>query len=252
MGLVLALAVAGVTGLTAWVAAAKVWWFPEPLSELARRYDHHFGFTLAACGFFFVLGQALLIYVILRGSRRSDLSGRWVWAVIAAMVLLDVGLSSGASRIWREQMMEPAEAGAIQVEVTGQQFAWNIRYPGPDGRFGRIDPRLVSDSGGNPLGLDRRDPAAADDVVRATLVVPAGRTVELVLRSKDVLHSFFVRELRVKQDAVPGMAIRVKFRAEKTGRYEICCAELCGLGHHRMRSYLEVVEPAEFAKRLEE
>jgi cytochrome c oxidase subunit 2 len=232
---------------------AKVWWFPPPISDLARMYDEHFVFTAALCGFFFVLGQVLLIYVILRGGRRRrELSGRWIWAVVAVMVLLDVSLSQGASRIWREQMMEPSLAEALRVEITGQQFAWNVRYAGPDGRFGRTDPRLVNDSGGNPLGLDRTDPAAADDLVRPTLIVPVGRPVEVLLRSKDVLHSFFVRELRIKQDAVPGMLIRVKFQADRVGRYEICCAELCGLGHHRMRSYLEVVEPPEFQKRLEE
>jgi cytochrome c oxidase subunit 2 len=251
MGVALVAAVAVVTAATVWAVAAKVWWFPAPISELARLYDDHFVFTLALCGFFFVLGQALLIYVVLRGrkNRREPGTG-WVWAVMGAMVLLDVGLSRGASRVWTEQMMEPAPADALRVEVTGQQFAWNVRYAGPDGRFGRTDPRLVNDSAGNPLGLDPKDPAVADDLVRATLVVPAGRPVEVLLRSKDVLHSFFVRELRIKQDAVPGMLIRVKFTAEKAGRYEICCAELCGLGHHRMRSFLEVVEEQEFEKRL--
>jgi len=253
MGLVLALAVAAITTATVWIAGARIWWFPPPITALGRMYDQHFVFTAALVGFFFVLGQALLIYVVLQGkNRRRELGRRWIPAVMGVMVLLDVGLSKGASRIWHEQMMTPAPADALRVEVMGQQFAWNMRYAGPDGRFGRTEPRLMNDSGGNPLGLDPKDPAAADDVVRTTLIVPVGRPVEVLLRSKDVLHSFFVRELRIKQDAVPGMLIRVKFQADQAGRYEICCAELCGLGHHRMRSYLEVVEPREFQKRLED
>lgn len=253
MGLVLALVVAAITGATVWIVAAKIWWFPPPITELGRMYDQHFVFTATLVGFFFVLGQALLIYVVLQGkNRKRDLGRRWIPVMMGVMVLLDVGLSKGASRIWHEQMLTPAPADALRVEVMGQQFAWYARYAGPDGRFGRTDPRLMDDSGGNPLGIDPKDPAAVDDVVRPTLIVPVGRPVEVLLRSKDVLHSFFVRELRIKQDAVPGMLIRVKFQAEKVGRYEICCAELCGLGHHRMRSFLEVVTPEEFQKRLEE
>ncbi len=253
MGRLFSAFTAAITLATVWIVAARRWWFPPPISELARLYDRHFALTLALCGFFFVLGQSLLVFVVLRGPRnRREPGHRWIWAVMGAMVLLDVGLSRGASRLWRDQMMEPAPPDALRVEVTGQQFVWNVRYPGRDGRFGRTDPRLVNDSGGNPLGLDPRDPAAADDLVRTVLVVPAGRTVEVLLRSKDVLHSFFIRELRIKQDAVPGMLIRVKFRPDRIGRYEICCAELCGLGHHRMRSFLEVVDGAEFRKRMEE
>jgi cytochrome c oxidase subunit 2 len=78
------------------------------------------------------------------------------------------------------------------------------------------------------------------------MAVPANREVEVILRSKDVTHSFFVRELRFKQDTVPGMVIRLHFKAQQTGEYEIVCAELCGLGHHRMRTILEVVPPDEF------
>lgn len=253
MAWILAVVLAAITVATAYFVGAKVWWFPPPISELARHYDEHFVFTLALCGFFFILGQALLAYVVVAGWRRKrDLSLKWVAVVMGVMVLLDISLSRGASQIWKQQHMTPTPAGALRIEVTGQQFAWNVRYAGPDGRFGRTDPKLVNDSGGNPLGLDPKDPAAADDVVRATIVAPVNWPVEIQLRSKDVLHSLFVRELRIKQDAVPGMVIPVRFTAEKTGRYEVCCAELCGLGHHRMRSYLDVVEPAEFEKRLRE
>jgi cytochrome c oxidase subunit 2 len=253
MAAVFVLALMCVTVATVGAVTAKVWWFPAPISSLALLFDDHFAFTLALCGFFFVLGQALLIFVVLRGRyHRREPGLRWAWIMMGVMVLLDVGLSRGASRIWHEQMMAPAAAQALRIEVTGQQFVWNVRYPGPDSKFGRTDPRLMNDAAGNPLGLDPQDPAASDDIVRGTLIVPRGRPVEVLLRSKDVIHSFFIRELRIKQDAVPGMVIPVKFQADVPGRYEIACAELCGLGHHKMRSFLEVVEPGELQRRLEE
>ena len=239
------------------VLAGRVWWFPQPISELAAHFDGHFVFTMALCGFFFVLAQVVLgCLVILYRSRAGRSasyahgSKAWVIGVMAAMVLLDASLSRGAGRLWKEQQMTPAAPGSVRIEVTGQQFAWTIRYPGADGRFGRTDPALVNDFAGNPLGLDPKDPQGADDLVVPTLLVPRGRPVEVLLRSKDVIHSFFIRELRLKQDAVPGMQIPVKFTVTKAGRYEIVCAELCGLGHHRMRSFLEVVEPEEWEGRL--
>jgi cytochrome c oxidase subunit 2 len=248
-----------VTVATIALLAGRLWWFPPPISELAKRYDDHFVLTLALVGFFFLLAQAALGYIVIRfrdsGGRRAAYwkgNRAWLWAVAAAMILLDISLSRGSSAIWKEQHLTPAPADALRIEVTGQQFAWNVRYPGPDGRWGRTDPALVNDAGGNPLGLDPADPNGRDDIVIPTIVAPVNRTIELRLRSKDVIHSFFVRELRVKQDAVPGMEIPLKFTANKAGRYEVVCAELCGLGHHRMRTYLEVLEPREYEQRLQD
>ena len=102
-------------------------------------------------------------------------------------------------------MKPPADA--VPIEVLGKQFAWSFRYPGPDGKFGRTDLKLVNDSGGNPFGLDEKDPAAKDDIVSASLKIPAGKPIKLIMHSRDVIHNFFVRELRVKQDIVPGMEI---------------------------------------------
>ena len=110
----------------------------------------------------------------------------------------------------------------------------------------------MNDSGGNPLGVDSKDPAGKDDITAPTMAVPVNQPVELILRSKDVTHSFFVPELRLKQDTVPGMRIRIHFTAEKVGKYEIACAELCGLGHYKMRSFLEVLEPADYQKWLQD
>jgi cytochrome c oxidase subunit 2 len=149
---------------------------------------------------------------------------------------------------WAEAHFQGASPGALQVEVTGQQFAWNFRYAGPDGKWGQTKPELVSASSGNPLGMDPRDPASKDDIVSPTMYVPVGQEVELLIRTQDVTHGFYVRELRLKQDAVPGMVIHMHFNATVPGEYEIACAELCGLGHYRMRSFLYVVSQAEYDK----
>ena len=140
----------------------------------------------------------------------------------------------------------------MQIEVWGQQFAWYFRYPGPDGKFGPTHVDKVNDATANYLGLDRdHDADSKDDIVTSTLSIPVNRPVQLILRSKDVTHSFFVRELRFKQDLVPGMIIPVHFTATQTGRYEIACAELCGLGHYRMRAFLQVLSDDDLKKWLQ-
>jgi cytochrome c oxidase subunit 2 len=127
----------------------------------------------------------------------------------------------------------------------GEQFAWNIHYPGPDGKFGRTDNTLVSAE--NPLGLDRKDPDAKDDLVTPNqLHLPVDRPVLVRLSSKDVIHSFGLYEMRVKQDAIPGMQIPVWFTPTRVGEYEISCSQLCGLGHYRMRGFVTVESQADF------
>ena len=158
----------------------------------------------------------------------------------------------------------PAQRDALLVQVTGEQFAWNVHYAGADGVFGRTDIKLL-DLQSNPLGLDRTDPAAKDDVTTLNqLYLPVDKPIIVRLRSKDVIHSFGVPEFRVKQDAVPGLTIPIWFipnvtTAEmrtRTGKpefqYEIACAQLCGLGHARMRGFVTVLAPDEFQKWLDD
>ncbi|HXW07681.1 MAG TPA: cytochrome c oxidase subunit II [Vicinamibacterales bacterium] len=158
----------------------------------------------------------------------------------------------------------PAESEALVVHVTAEQFAWNIRYAGPDGLFGRTDITQI-DLQSNPLGVDRSDPAAKDDVTTLNqLYLPANKPVIVKLRSKDVIHSFGVPEFRVKQDAIPGLTIPIWFVADvttaemrnRTGnpefQYEIACAQLCGLGHYRMRGFVTVLPEEEFQKWMDD
>ena len=161
--------------------------------------------------------------------------------VIEAVLLLFYAIPAWATRI----KAFPAESEATVVRVVSEQFAWNVHYPGPDGVFGRTDVKLVSAD--NPLGLDRKDPNAKDDITTINqLNLPVDRPVLVHLMSKDVIHSFGVSELRVKQDAIPGMTIPVWFIPNRVGQYEISCSQLCGLGHFRMRGFVTVQSAAEY------
>ncbi len=181
-------------------------------------------------------------------------------AVVEMVLLFGFSIPLWAARVDHI----PSESEALVVQVTGEQFAWNIHYAGPDGKFGRTDITKI-DVQSNPLGLDRSDPAAKDDVTTLNqLYLPANKPIIVKLRSKDVIHSFNVPEFRVKQDAIPGLTIPVWFvpnvtTAEMRARvgnpefqYEIACAQLCGLGHFRMRGFVTVETPDEFSKWMDE
>jgi cytochrome c oxidase subunit II len=181
-------------------------------------------------------------------------------AIVEAILLVGFSIPLWAARV--DHM--PAESEALVVQVTGEQFAWNVHYAGPDGRFGRTDISMI-DLQSNPLGLDRSDPAAKDDVTTVNqLYLPVNRPIIVRLRSKDVIHSFGVPEFRVKQDAVPGLTIPIWFvpnitTAEMRTRmgkpefqYEIACAQLCGLGHARMRGFVTVQTAEEFQTWMDE
>jgi cytochrome c oxidase subunit 2 len=148
--------------------------------------------------------------------------------------------------LWANARIAGPDPSAMQVEVTGVQFAWYFRYPGTDATFGETRAALVDAGGGNPLGIDPTDAHGADDIVSSELVLPAGREVDLRLRSHDVMHGFFVPEMRLKQNAVPGSTLHVHFTPEKPGTYAILCSQLCGLGHFRMQATMRVLPQDQF------
>lgn len=164
-------------------------------------------------------------------------------AVALSEALLLVGFSFPVMNSVRNVFPDPAKA--LEVRVAAEQFAWNVHYPGGDGIFGKTDIRLLS--GTNPVGLDLNDPAARDDIVTINqLHIPVHRPVIVQLSSKDVIHSFAIPVMRVKQDAIPGEVIPLWFEARKTGQFEIACAQLCGLGHYRMRGFFTVETEEQF------
>ena len=159
-----------------------------------------------------------------------------------------IGLAVMGQSVWASLHFNQAPPGSFQIEVVAQQFQWNFHYAGRDGVFGRTDPNLIDDSALNFIGLDEADPNAKDDMTHSVIAIPEGRPVELILRSRDVIHNFWVPQLRFKQDLVPGMVIRVHFTANRPGKYELACAELCGQLHFKMRSNMLVLPEAEHAE----
>src|SRR5579863_6842110 len=242
------------TVVSVYIFWAKIWWLPPAINSLGHEIDAQLARTFLITGVVFVLAQLGLAYAIFqfrdRGQKATYFEGNNTMEIVwtLATVVLFVGLGLYARNAWAEVHFMGASPGALQIEVTGQQFVWNFRYAGPDGKFGREEPELVSASTGNPIGLDPTDPASKDDIVSPVIAVPVGREVELVLLSQDVTHAFYVRELRLKQDLVPGMEIHMHFTATVPGDYELVCAELCGLGHYRMHSMLTVMSEPDFEK----
>lgn len=248
-----------VTAITIWYFAQP--WLPPVASVHGRDVDYLIRYLLAATGGLFVAGHAVLIAFVLKfqgegSSRYRPVRTRAEWLTALAPVLLmasvsEVGVLVLGTPVWG-QVYGPPPEGALEVEAVAKQFAWTIRYPGADGAFGRTDSRFVDDAE-NPVGIDATDPAAADDIVtRGEMGLPLGRPVVVRLRSLDLLHSFSVPLFRTKQDIVPGMVQRTRFVPDVAGRYEIACAELCGLGHYRMRGFVEVMTDDAFAAWLSE
>jgi cytochrome c oxidase subunit 2 len=159
-------------------------------------------------------------------------------AVFEAALLIGLAIPVWAS-VKRDFPSDTGDAPAQHVRVVAEQFAWNFHYPGPDGAFGRTGPQFIN-MATNILGRDPSDPHGADDVVSGELHIVKDRPVIAEITSKDVIHSFFLPVMRVKQDAVPGMRIPVWFKAALTGNYEVACAQLCGNNHYSMRALMAV------------
>ncbi len=258
VGLSLLVFLVALTLITIYLFVAKVWWPPDPITSFGHEIDRQFFRTFVIVGIVFALSQVALGWIVFRyrdtGGRAAYSHGNntmeFLWTLATATLFIGLGIY--AEKAWAEVHFRGASPGALQIEAQGQQFKWYFRYAGRDGKFGRIDAKYVDDSAQNFFGLDPNDAAAKDDIVTPVVAVPVNREVELILRSKDVTHSFFVRELRLKQDAVPGMLIHIHFTPTQVGQYEIACAELCGLGHHQMRSFLTVMSEGDYQKWLGE
>jgi cytochrome c oxidase subunit 2 len=199
------------------------------------------------------LGLLALAHLILLAGlalRRKASQRVHVWLLEAlpllALTVLFAALGARSEQLWAAQRYTGAEPADLQVEVTGAQFVWTFRYPGPDATFGVTRPALIAPGEGNPLGLDPSDRHSADDVVSSQLVLPAGREVDLTLRAQDVIHGFAVPEMRLKQNAIPGETVHIHFTPETPGDYAILCTQVCGTGHYRMQAVMRVLPPAAF------
>lgn len=253
MALLLGLFFVAVGTVTVGILVFKVWWLPELISVHGAAIDDQLVMTLIIAGTVFFLAQIALGYFIWKFRGQGRAASNWhenpklefTWTAITLVIFVGLGISG--NRIWAAYFQAPVPADAVMVELTAQQFAWNFRYPGADGVLGRTNSALIDDANGNYIGLDPKDPAGKDDVTTQNIMaIPVNRPIRVMLRSKDVTHSFFVPQLRVKQDAVPGLGIGVSFTATKIGEFEIACAELCGMQHYKMRGRLLVMTQADF------
>jgi cytochrome c oxidase subunit 2 len=207
----------------------------------------------------FVFWGAYFLYAVWRFSAKrspranyAGMQSHWsTWSEAGVAVVEVVLLVVFSIPLWYRWTTKPGpQSKPLEVRIVAEQFAWNVHYPGKDNVFGRRDVNLVTST--NPLGLDLTDPAAKDDITTLNqLHVEVNRPVIVHVTSKDVIHSFALPTMRVKQDAIPGMDVPIHFtpiKSDAKGDWEIACAQLCGLGHYRMRGQLFVHEPPDFAK----
>jgi cytochrome c oxidase subunit II len=208
------------------------WWLPENVSTFGRDIDwlFHLIYAITAITGILVFVAMIAFLVIYRdrpGRRARYTHGNTtleiVWTVVPALILVILTFLSVPAWSRIKMSMPPTD---VVVQVTAKQFNWQVAYPGPDGKFGTEDDKRFLDE----------------------MHVPVDKPVHVVLKSQDVIHSFFVPSFRIKQDAVPGREIQVWFDATKPGKYEWPCAELCGFGHSGMKGWVYVHTAEDYAK----
>ncbi|RME50106.1 MAG: hypothetical protein D6795_10650 [Deltaproteobacteria bacterium] len=241
------------------------------LPELASAHGYEIDYLLALVHilmFLLFVGWGIFfIYCLIRfrSSRQPKANYQGVrhhlssWLEFGVAMFEAVLLIGFAIPVWAQWTQElPAQKDAVPIRIVAQQFAWNVHYPGKDGIFGKTAIEYVNEQT-NPVGLDPNDPAAQDDIVTVNqLHLPVNRPARIEITSKDVIHSFFLPQMRVKQDAIPGLKVPVGFTPTVTTEemrkrmgnekfnYEIACAQLCGNSHYRMRGYMTIDSQKEF------
>ena len=262
MSKLFAIVVTIITIVSAAIFVSHIWWMPPDVSLLGAGIDRQMTETMVTSGILFVVAQLVLAFFVWRFGDNNDqrkikiFPGGATPMVVGAIILVGaeiLALTLVGSKIWASIYVAPADPNSLKIDVQAEQFAYYFRYAGPDGKFGALHPELIDESSGNYFGLDpANDTAARDDIVAATLVVPVNTPILLELHAKDVSHAFYVPELRIQQDFVPGLVIPLHFTATRPTKSEIVCTQLCGLGHYNMRAYLEVMSDADFKKWLNE
>lgn len=256
MGKFVAITIIVIAVVSAIPILRHTWWMAPDISKHGAPIDEQMSETMAEAGISFVVSQIILALFIWKFSSsrpeepiKSFPGGAkaMVWAAFLLVGTEVLALGVFGVKAWANVYFAPPAADALPVQVQAGQFAFYFRYPGPDGTFGPLHPELISESNANFFGIDvDHDQDSKDDIVTAEMAIPVNREVHLLMHSKDVGHSFFVPELRVQQDFVPGMDLSLHFTATKIGRYEIVCTQLCGLGHYNMKAYLSVLSQDDF------
>lgn len=220
-------------------------WRATPIASNWGFIDDTVGLTFIVTSVGFVAVILFLAYCLFRFPHREGRRAAYepekrkleAWlagiTTVAVIMLLAPGLV-----VWRQYISVPKDAS--EVEAVGAQWSWSFRLPGEDGKLGATDVRFIDPT--NPLGVNPADPRGRDDLIvtNGELHLPIGKPVKLLLRSIDVLHDFYVPQIRAKMDLVPGIVTYLWFTPTKVGEYEILCAAFCGLGHPQMRGKLIV------------
>jgi cytochrome c oxidase subunit 2 len=229
---------------------------PVDISTHGHAIDEQLSHTMAEAGFAFLGAQLLLALFVWKfserreGSKISNIPGGAKLMVAAAFIFVGtetLALGVFGQKAWANVYFTVPKPDAMQIQAQAGQFAFYFRYPGADGKFGALHPDKIDEATQNVFGLDpANDVESRDDIVTGELAIPVNREIQLLMHAKDVGHSFYVRELRIQQDFVPGLDLSIHFTATKTGKYEIVCTQLCGLGHYNMKAYLNVMSQEDF------
>jgi len=233
------------------IVKKDTWWLPPNASLEGRQVDWLFDLIFVVTGVLFVAVEVLLVYFLIKYRHRKDRKATFlhghhqaevIWTATPALILVIMGILS--IRVWGQMRLDrpdPLKQKITEIEVLAQQFQWNIRYPGKDGKFGTRD------------DIGTFDPSGATDPIEAQktpevgfIHVPVNQMVRVHLMSRDVLHSFFLPNMRTKMDAVPGLRGELWFTPTQVGRYDLACAELCGPQHYTMKGDLIVHTPEEY------
>lgn len=230
-----------------------IWWLPRNVSHFGYEIDFMIYVILWITGITGVLVFATMIYFIVKYRHRAGVGAihshgnntlEVVWTTIPVFIFL--ALAIYGNEMWGRMRLQKPPADALQVAVVGEQFGWNVRYPGPDGKLAKMDSHKIGKE--NPFGVDPNDPDGRDDFTTYNeLVFPVNHPVQLHLGSKDVIHAFYVPEFRLYQDMVPGRVYDfVWFQADATGSFQLACNQLCGQGHYKMFGKLSVVPKTDY------
>jgi cytochrome c oxidase subunit II len=233
--------------------AGNLYWAPPNFTTGGAQIDGILNFIFWLTFIVFMAVQIVFVIYLAKYRRRDGQRAYYchgnnlleiIWTSIPVLIFL--GLAIYSNRLWAELHSNPPP-DALQVNVSAFQFGWDFRYPGADGKLGPVEVDKISNE--NRFGVVESDEAGKDDFTSTELVLPFGKPVNIVLNSRDVIHSFYVPFFRLYQDAVPGRTISwVWFRVERPGNFELACSQLCGTGHYNMKAPIRVVSPEEYDK----
>jgi cytochrome c oxidase subunit 2 len=235
------------------VRQTSVWWLPRNVNMFGHEIDFIFYLILWLTGVTAVAVFSVMIYFLVKYRARPGIPAihshgnnalEVIWTTIPVFIFLALAIYGNEQ--WTQMRLRTPPADALPVAVVGEQFGWNVRYPGPDGKLGKMVASKVGKD--NPFGIDPADTEGLDDFTTYNdIVFPLNRPVRLYLGSKDVIHAFYVPEFRLYQDMVPGRVYDfVWLKAEATGNFQLACNQLCGQGHYKMFGKLSVVEEADY------